>query len=213
MIKAVDINPVSLHEALNNKIWRSLDKKQFIDLKRSLNLPEYLFIELVMDWIGNVSIQKADILEIWENLDLDRVSPVQVKYIKDLAVSKHQLPLSHHPLRSSHLTVSYTCNIDLIHKLRTGKYASFTYPLSSKPGLNPTLTFRLRLTVERDHVTGTCYETEKVLLDDLDQTHRAVHWFIIGQQSFSVWDMFDRSDKTAFMSLVVNSYQGVCSVM
>ena len=217
MIKAVDINnPVmSIQETLNKKVWRSFDRRQFVELKKSLNLPEYLFIELFLDWTVNAEPKKSDIVEIWRVLDLPNASPVQVKYLRQFIMSKFNIPLIAPPVENNHTTVCYKCNSNIVQQLQNGKYASFTFPMTSKPGLNPTHpTFRLRLSVERDPHTGVSYETDKTTGDDLEISHKVVHWFIVGLESYSLWNMFERAVKgPVFMSLLVNDYEAMCSVL
>ena len=216
MIKAVELNPIPIHDALKDKIWRSFDKKQFMELKKSLDLPEYLFIELFLDWIEHTKPTNSDILEIWKNLDVQNTSQVQVQYVRKYIMSKFNLPLIQPTTKNNRMTVCYKCNVELVQQLRQGKYASFTFPLTNNLGLNPTLTFKLRLTVERDPITGVSYETDRNYIDGdvLGVSHKVVHWFIIGQESFSFWHVFEKTVKgPVFMSLLVNDYEAMCSVL
>lgn len=214
MIRAVDISPVPLHEALSNKIWRSYDKKQFTELKKSLKLPEYLFIEIFLDWTEHAKSTNSDIIEVWRELDLQNTSQVQITYLRKFVMSKFSVPLLAPPTKNNLLTVCYKCNIELVQQLRNGKYASFTFPLKNQPGLNPTLTFKLRLTVDRDPVTGVSYETERSAVEFDMVSHRVVHWFIIGLESFSFWHIFEKTVKgPVFMSLIVNDFEAMCSVL
>ena len=215
MIKAVDMNPMSIHEALNNKVWRSFDRKQFKDLKSSLKLPEFLFIEIFLDWTEHAKPSNSDILEIWRDLDMPNVCPLQIEYVRKFIISKYNIPLITPSKKYNFITARYRCNIDLVDQLRDGKYASFTFPLSHNVGLNRTLTLKLRLTVDRDAYTGVSYETDRALGSNLDVSHKVVHWFIIGQEGFSLWQhLLDRLDRgPVFVSLLVNDFETIRSVL
>ena len=206
---------MSIHEALNKKVWRSFERKQFKDLKASLKLPEYLFIEIFLDWTEHAKPSNSDILEIWRDLDMPNVCPLQIEYVRKFIISKYNISLMIPSNSYNFITARYRCNIDLVDQLRNGKYASFTFPLSNNVGLNPTLTLRLRLTVDRDANTGVSYETDSLLEANLDTSHRVVHWFVIGQEGFNLWHhIFDRPEKgPVFVSLLVNDFETVCSVL
>ena len=220
MIRTVEPVPITLQEALQTRAWRTFDRAQLTSFRESVNLPEYLFVELLLDWMQHTTPSNNDILAIWNTLDFANISVAQLKYIRDFVKFAYHMEIWS-PLRTTqHRTaVAYKCRGELVTQLKAGNFATFFFPLgeTTTSGLEPSLSFRLRLRSERDPGTGASYETESIGGDGSE--YEVVHWFIVCQESWGpgslgrLFERFSGGPRYVFVSLFVNGFEDICAVL